>query len=143
MSRDPSVEQGLKALQTRLDTGIFRSPREQALDSSLDTLQGILGQILKRIDPNKFEVENINDAYKLTLALTGLKRAFSEDEKLKLDHEDVYEKACVELTDSFREAMKGHPELVDKIRKIVGETAEQVKNKPWAGRPKKYSKRDK
>jgi hypothetical protein len=141
MSHD-SIEKGLKALQTRLDTGIFRSPREQALDSSLDTLQGILDSILAQLDPSTLVVESVSDLYKVSIAVTGLKRAHLESEKFRLDAEDRHEKAYLEFKDQLRLDLCEHPELQAQLRQIAENAAKKVADKPRAGRPRKHSKKE-
>ncbi|MGO8820150.1 MAG: hypothetical protein ACLQO6_02825 [Desulfomonilaceae bacterium] len=142
-NNDLTVHEGLVALQTRLDSEVFRSPSQQALDSSLEQLSGLLGQILKGVDPQILKVENMSDFYKFCISLTGLKRAFSEDERVKRDLEALQQKVLTEYQDQIRQDLKDHPELVSKLRQVAENAAKTVANKPRAGRPKKHSKREK
>lgn len=138
MSHDPSIEDRLRALQTYANTGICRSPAQEGLDTSLDRLQSILDQLLAQLDPSRLEVESVSDLYKVSIALTGLKRAHTEAEKARLDAEDHHQKALAEFQDQLRQDLRDHPELVSQLKKLAHAAAEKVANKPRAGRPKKH-----
>jgi hypothetical protein len=134
---DPHVEERLKSLQTRLNSGVFRSPAMEKMDASIDQLQGVIDNLIQNIDPDKIECTSIGDIYKLGIATAGLSRAKAENEKLKLEAENQYQRAMDEFREQIRADLADYPEVAMKLRQIASEAAKKLSKRKKVGRPLK------
>ncbi|MFA6221445.1 MAG: hypothetical protein WC647_03950 [Desulfomonilaceae bacterium] len=135
---DPKVEERLKSLQIRLGSGVFRTAAQERMDETVEQLQGVLDSLIRRIDPDRIECENVSDVHKLSIAVSGLSRASTEASKLKLESQNQYHRAMREWIEQMRDDLRDeHPELVLRLQEIAAGAAEKVSKKKRVGRPTK------
>ncbi len=137
---DPKVEESLKSLQLRLSSGVFRTAAQVRMDETVEQLQGVLDSLIRRIDLDRIECENVSDIHKLSIAVSGLSRAATEASKLKLEAVNQFERAKAEWVDEMKGSIRDRPDLVMELRKLAAKATEKVCQKKRVGRPKKETK---
>jgi hypothetical protein len=139
---DLVVVGGLKALQTRLESGVFRSAAQERLDCVLEKATALTEQILSQIDVSGIREVDAHDYYKIMMGLQGLKRIAIESDKARLEAENHHDKIMMEFKEQVRQDLYEYPELQEKLRQIAEKAAKTVADRPRVGRPKKHSKKE-
>jgi len=127
---DPAVEDRLKALQTRLDSGVFRSAGMEKMESTISEMQDGLDRLLATVDWDNLKCESIADIYKLGITVSGLSRARTESEKLKADFEGQYTRAYQDMDFELSKVLEKNPtlqaELTEHLRKVYSKKIKKV-----------------
>lgn len=91
----------------------------KSLNDAIRKTQDLIIDIISKVDPDKIKIENTNDIYKLSNALSGLSRARVESEKVFLEMNGLVGLAGEKIIDEIRLGLADHPELMSQLEPIM------------------------
>ena len=91
----------------------------KALNDSIKKCQDVIVDLISKVDPDKIKIENTNDIYKLSNALSGLSRARVESEKVFLEMNGLVALAGEKIIEEIRLGLADHPELMAELEPIM------------------------
>ena len=106
------------------------SPDMDKLGGSIETLRGTIDELIQDIKAGRpVDPDAVNSVYKLSNSLSGLARARTEIEKVKMEGFQVYRLAGESILHGIRDLLSEYPELDTQIQTLVERAAFEAQAK--------------
>jgi hypothetical protein len=127
MSKKAAKMELVKVAASQIQSGnIYRTDNLARMDESIDALQTVLDNLVRNVDVDNIKCDTLADVYKLSIAVTGLTRARTEHEKLKMEVSGLVNEAADKLRAEIRDLMDSEPELAFKLRDIIAKAQQNL-----------------
>jgi hypothetical protein len=103
------------------------NPGMERLNDLISKMADLCDGLIETMDRTP-SPETVNAAYKIGQTISGLTRARTDLEKLRLETEGLHDRAFRSIQDHIRAQLQGRPELVAELIEIADTVNEQILN---------------